>query len=252
MNERLLENRVAIITGSSRGIGAATAILFAQHGAKVVINYLRRDEAASQIVNRIQSQGGEAISIKADVTNQDAVRTLIDSTLQRYGQIDILVNNAWPGWQGGSILELDWSAYQRFLDGIVKAAYFTCKAVLPEMIKKRQGKIINVGTTSLYELNESHTPYITAKGGLLALTRGLARDVGKYNIQVNLLSPGLVWTKLDEPMPKNFGSKHAERTAMGRNATALDIAKAMLFLASDLSDFVTGIELPVCGGLLMR
>jgi 3-oxoacyl-[acyl-carrier protein] reductase len=120
------------------------------------------------------------------------------------------------------------------------------------MIKNRFGRIINIGTTSTLELNENHAPYITAKGALKTFTRSLARDFGQYNITANMVTPGLVWNNLNAQQPYPHPSEHFRRTPMNRIANASDVAKACVFFGSDLSDFVTGVELPVCGGMIMQ
>jgi 3-oxoacyl-[acyl-carrier protein] reductase len=251
MNNQLLRGRVALVTGGSRGIGAAICQQLAEHGAKVIVNYRSNQEAALAVVAAIESAGGQAMAFAADVADEAAVVEMVNEVAARLGSVDVLVNNAWPGWRGGPIEEIDWETFSWYTENIVKAAYNTVRAVVPQMKQRQWGRIINIGTTSMYELNRHHTPYITAKGGLLALTRGLARDLGPDNICVNIVTPGLVWTG-DEDPPVDWGEPHASRTALGRNPTAKDVAGAVTFLASPLANAVTGIQLPVCGGLVMQ
>lgn len=167
------------------------------------------------------------------------------------GAVDVLVNNAFPGFKGGAIDEVPWETYQMFVEGILKAPYWMVRAVLPGMKRQRWGRIVNIGTTAMYELNEHSTAYIAAKGALLALTRGLARDLGPSNICVNMVSPGLVYTRTG-PRPPDWGLEHAGRAALGRNPTPWEVAGAVTFLASPLADAVTGAHLPVCCGLVMH
>lgn len=246
-----LDGTVALVTGASRGIGAATARLLGQAGARVCVNYHTRAEAAAAVVAAISDEGGTAFAHAADVTDPDAVGRLIAAIHDRYGPVGVLVNNAFPGFRGGDLAEVEWEVFQAQLDGILKGAYVTVRAVLPDMRRARAGKIVNVGTTSLYDLNERHTPYISAKGALLAFTRGLARDLGPDNIAVNYVSPGLTWRE-DRPQPEDFGPRHRARAAMGRNPDAVDVARVILFCCSDLASFVTGVHLPACGGLVMQ
>lgn len=247
-----LAGRVAIVTGASRGIGAATAVWLARAGARVCVNYLHHAEAAQAVVREIQTSGGQAFAHQADVRDPEAVGRLVEAVHHHYGPVEILVNNAFPGFQGGDLSDLPWETFQNQIDGILKAAYLMTRAVLPDMRARRFGRIVNVGTTSLYELNERHTPYISAKGALLAFTRGLARDLGPDGICVNYVSPGLTWRDRTRPQPEDFGPRHRARTPLGRNPTADDVAKAILFLCSDLAGFITGVHLPVCGGLVMQ
>jgi 3-oxoacyl-[acyl-carrier protein] reductase len=247
----MLAGRVALVTGGSRGIGAATCRRLAQHGAAVAINYLTNDEAAEDVAAAIVAAGGRALPVHGDVSDEPAVKAMVERVARELGPIDILVNNAFPGFHGGAIEDVPWETYQLNIDQMVRAAYHTVRAVLPSMEKQRWGRIINLGTTSMYELNERHTPYITAKGALLALTRGLARDLGSFNILVNMVSPGLVYNG-PQPPPARWGRTHASRSAMGRNPTAWEVAGAVVFFASPLADAVTGVHLPACCGLIMH
>ena len=249
----LLADRVAIVTGASRGIGAATALRYARAGARVVVNFARSADAAEDIVDRIKSDGGQAIAVCADVSDPSAVTEMVQAAKSEFGgRIDVLVNNAFPGFIGGSVGDADWEDFTASWEVMVRGAFNCCQAVLPVMIEQQYGRIINIGSTSVWELNEAHAPYMTAKGALIAMTNSLARDYGKYNITANMVTPGLVWTDLTKPQPSPHPSPHAERTPLGRIADAEDIAKACVFFASELADFITGVNLPVCGGMLMR
>lgn len=247
-----LEGKVAIVTGASRGIGAATAVWLARAGARVCVNHHQQTDAAQAVAAEIQASGGTAFAGQADVRDPATVTRPVETVHHHCGPVDILVNNAFPGFQGGDISDLPWDIFQNQVDGILKAADLMVRAVLPDMRARRAGRIVNIGTTSLYELNERHTPYISAKGALLAFTRGLARDLGPDGICVNYVSPGLTWRDRTRPQPADFGPRHRARTPLGRNPTADDVAKAILFLCSDLAGFVTGVHLPVCGELVMQ
>jgi 3-oxoacyl-[acyl-carrier protein] reductase len=247
-----LDGAVALVTGASRGIGAATAVWLARAGAHVCVNYRARAAEADAVVAKIRAEGGEAFAQPADVTTESAIAEMIAAIHGRYGPVDILVNNAFPGFRGGDIEEVSWETFEDQIEGILKAAFLMTRAVLPDMRARKSGKIVNVGTTSLYELNERHTPYISAKGALLAFTRGLARDLGPEGIIVNYVSPGLTWRDLELSQPETFGPRHRARTPLGRNPNADDVAKVILFFCSDLARFVTGVHVPVCGGLVMQ
>ena len=249
----LLKDKVVIITGASRGIGAATALRYAKEGACVVVNFVHNQDAADAIVELIRSDGGRAIAVCADVSDVNAVNAMVEQTKNEFGgRIDILVNNAFPGFIGGTVGDANWKDFEESWEVIVHGTFNCCQAVLPTMMYQRYGRIINIGTTSMWELNEAHAPYITAKGALVTMTRALARDYGKFNITANMVTPGLVWTNLNEPQPVPHPSPHAARTPLGRIANADDIAKACVFFASELADFITGVNLPVCGGMLMQ
>jgi 3-oxoacyl-[acyl-carrier protein] reductase len=251
MSARLLEGRVALVTGGSRGIGAAICRCLAEHGASVAINYHNRHDDAAAVAGAITTSGGHAILAPADVTQEAAVRAVVTQVHDELGPINILVNNAWPGWRGGLIDEVAWDTYHWYTEQIVHAAYNTVRSVVPSMKERRWGRIVNIGTTSMYELNTHHTAYIAAKGALLAFTRGLARDLGPANILVNMVTPGLVYSGEGRP-PPDWGQPHAGRTALGHNPTTRDVAGAVIFLASPLADAITGVQLPVCCGLVMQ
>lgn len=251
MGERLLEGRVALVTGGSRGIGAASCVRLAEHGAAVVVNYKSSHRAAEEVVSRIRELGGRALAVQADVSREEPVRAMVERAEGELGPVEVLVNNAWPGFQGGDVDELPWETYQLYFEQMVQGAYHAIRAVLPGMKARRWGRIINFGTTSMYEVCDHHTAYITSKGALVALTRGLARDLGPYGICVNMVTPSLVYTR-PEPQPEGWGRTRAERSAFGRHPTPWEVAGAVVFLASPLADAVTGIQLPVATGLVMH
>ena len=249
----LLEDKVAIVTGASRGIGAATALRYARAGARVVVNFARSSKAANKVVDQIRSDGGQAIAVRADVAAPKAVAAMAASARSEFGgRIDVLVNNAFPGCIGGRVGDAAWKDFATSWEVMVGGAFNCCQAVLPAMVEQKYGRIINLGSTAVWELNEGHAPYITAKGALITMTTSLARDYGKHSITANMVTPGLVWTNPSEPQPKPHPSPHAARTPLGRIANADDIAKACVFFASELADFITGVNLPVCGGMLIR
>jgi len=249
----LLKDRVAIITGASSGVGAATAMRYAVEGARVVVNFAHNAGAADAVVGQIKSNGGQAIAVCADVSDNKAVNAMVERTKSGFGDcIDILVNNAFPGFIGGTVGDASWEDFQKSWEIIVHGAFNCCQAVLPTMVQQRYGRIINIGTTCMYDLNDASAPYITAKGGMVTMTRSLARDYGKFNITANMVTPGLVWTDLTNPQPVPHPSVHAQRTPLGRIANADDLAKACVFFASELADFITGVNLPVCGGMMMQ
>jgi 3-oxoacyl-[acyl-carrier protein] reductase len=249
----LLKDRVAIITGASSGVGAATALRYASEGACVVVNFAHSADAADEIVHQIESSGGRAIAVCADVSNAEAVKAMIEKTKSKFGdRIDILVNNAFPGFIGGTVGDAKWEDFEKSWEIIVHGSFNCCQAVLPTMVEQQYGRIINIGTTCMYDLNDASAPYITAKGGIVTMTRSLARDYGKFNITANMVTPGLVWTDLTKPQPVPHPSPHAQRTPLGRIANADDLAKACVFFASELADFITGVNLLVCGGMIMQ
>lgn len=243
----LLEGRVAFVTGGSRGIGAAISRLLAVHGASVAVGYRRSRSLAEGVVSSIRASGGKAVAAPGDVSNPvEALRALERST-NALGPVEVLVHNAWPGWMGGRLEAVPWSTYQWYVDEMIRPVVELTREALPQLRSRRRGRVILLGSTSMYELNREHTPYIAAKGALLALTRGLARDLGPDGVTVNMVSPSLVWTGEGEP-PAEFYQAHAARSALGRIPTAEEVAGAVVFLASPLAGAITGAHIPVsCG-----
>jgi 3-oxoacyl-[acyl-carrier protein] reductase len=248
MESRLLAGHAAFVTGGARGIGAAICRRLAANGAAVAVNYRRSRDAAEAVVAGIAAAGGVAVAAPADVTDAKRSARALREAGEALGRaIDVLVHNAWPGWKGGTVDEVPWETYQWYVDQMLRPAVELTRAALPPMRAARWGRVVLLGTTSMYELNQGHTPYIAAKGAMLALARGLARDLGPDGITVNMVSPSLVWSG-DGPAPADFGAAHRSRSALGRLVSADDVAGAVVFLASRLADAITGVQLPVSGG----
>ena len=247
----LLNDKVAFITGAAKGCGAATAIRMAASGASVVVNYLSSEREAVELCKGIEAFGGKALAVRADMANESEAREAYRGAVARFGKVDILVHNATPAFRSGALADVEWTEYATYIDVLLKGAFNISKAVLPEMAARGYGRVISIGTTSTRTLNDSHSAYISAKEALWGLTKSIAVDYGADGITANMVSPGLVWTDLEQSQPADFGPEHRRRTPMGRNAEAKDIADAVLFFASDLASFVSGTDLPVCGGFLL-
>ena len=251
MESRLLAGRVAFVTGGSRGIGAAICRRLAANGAAVAVNYRRSRALAESIVAEIRAAGGSAVEAPADVSDTKGAVKALDAAAKVLGPVSILVHNAWPGWKGGVFDDVSWATFQWYLDEMLRPAVELTRAALPPMRAAGWGRVILLGTTSMYELNQGHTPYIAAKGAMLALTRGLARDLGAAGITVNMVSPTLVSTSGGEA-GADFEAAHRARSALGRLPAPRDVAGAVVFLASPLADAVTGAQLPVSSGSPMH
>jgi NAD(P)-dependent dehydrogenase (short-subunit alcohol dehydrogenase family) len=259
-----LDNKVAIVTGAGRGIGRATALLFAKEGAKVVLNDIKA-ELVQETAELITEQGGEATVVVGDVANAADVEALVQAAVERHGRIDILHNNAaiYLPPDIPDLVEDDWD---RLIDINVKGTYLCCKNVIPEMIKGGGGSIINTGSiVSFIALDgpQNLAPaYVASKGAVLQLTRALAVRHGRDNIRVNAVCPGFIDTDMVdvalEGMSDSPEERQAIRTAgeaahaLGRFGKPEEVANAALFLASDESSFVTGSPLHVDGGYLAR
>ena len=243
-----LRDKVVLITGASRGIGETTAKLFSLHGAKVVINYFRGKEDASRLVNEIIAHGGSAIAIQADVSDRQQVNRMIAVVCDKYRTIDILVNNAVRDFYPIPFMELIWDDFQRDIDVTVKGAFHCCQEVLPLMVERKSGKIVNISTVVAEYPVANQAKYVVSKSGLVGLTRSLAVEFAQYNIQVNMVVPSIVETDLTKCVPKIFLEGVKNDTPMKANATPVDVAKAVIFLSSSLSLFTTGQKVMVTGG----
>ncbi len=248
---QLLPNRVALITGGSRGIGAATATLFARHGAAVAVNYLRNEEAARQVVDGIVAAGGRAIAIQADVRDQRQVEAMAHQAHDAFGPIDTLILNAAvaSGFTPSPIVRQRWEDLARDAAEWLRAALLPIQAVLPAMVERRDGSIVVVGSALTRQPVESFGALGVTKAGVDALARSLAQELGPQGIRVNTVAPGTVLTDLTRFIPQQQQEAIAAYTPLRRLAQPADVAGAILLLASDQTRFVTGAYLPVSGGL---
>lgn len=243
-----LKGKVVLITGGSRGIGETTAKLFALSGAKVIVNYHRGADDAGRIVKEITDGGGEAVAIAADVTSPEQVRALVESGIDRYGGIHILVNNAARDYRPIPFLRLSWEEIQRDLDVIAKGAFLCCQQVIPHMLAQGGGKIVNISSVAADNPPPDQTKYVMAKSALVGLTRSLSIEFASRNIQVNLVVPNFVETDLVAHVQEGFRRKIAQDIPMQRHGTPIEVAQAVLFLASSHSSFTTGQKILVTGG----
>jgi len=247
----MLQDKVAIVTGASRGIGAAIAIDLAAHGAIVIVNHRDSAEGAAEVVRSIQDAGGRAEAIQADVSLLTEAQRLVKETVDRFGRLDILVNNA--GTTRDMLLmmmsEDDWDAVLRTN---LKSAYNCSKAALRPMFKQRYGRIINITSVSGLAGQAGQTNYSASKAGLIGFTKSLAKEVGTRNVTVNAVAPGFVPTALTSVLTDEQKNAAIAVTPLGRFAKPEEIAYAVTFLASDRAAFITGQVLSVDGGLVMQ
>ncbi len=241
-----------MVTGASSDKGGAISELLAYEGASVTINYLKRKEVAESISKKIESGGGKAMIFQADVTAKERVNDMVEATLKQFGSIDILVNNVHGIIRRSLFEETKWEEFEENLNGTIKGAYNCCQAVIGLMKNKKWGRIINILDNIVNEPVKRYSSYITAQSALIGFTRSLAVDLGAFGITVNVINTGFTLSKRTPHAPPRVQESIAKQTPLKRLALPVDIAKAVLFYASDWSDFVTGNCLTVDGGKVMR
>ena len=247
-----LKGKVAIVTGASSDRGGAIAELLASEGASVTINYLKSKKNAESVLKRIENSGGQAMIWRADVTSKASVNKMVKETVREFGRVDILVNNAHGIIRRKAFKETKWDEYAENLNGTIKGAYNCSQAVIGEMKKKKWGKIINIMDNIVNDPVKGYGSYITAQSALTGFTRSLAVDLGSFGVTVNLINTGFTLAKKTPHAPAHVQKAIAEQTPLKRLALPVDIAKAVLFYASDWSDFITGNCLTVDGGKTMH
>ncbi len=245
-----LSGRVALVTGSSRGIGRAIALELASLGAKVVVNYHTQEAAARQVVEEIESLGGQAVAVQGDVKDPEQAKILVEKALETFGRLDILVNNA--GIHKDNLLmrmqESDWDLV---VDTNLKGTYNCTKAALRPMLKQRYGRIINITSISGLVGQFGQANYSASKAGLIGFTKAVAKEVGSRKITVNAIAPGYVPTDQTADLPPELVEMFLQLTPLGRPGSAEEIAHAVAFLASDEAAYITGQVLAVDGGITM-
>jgi NAD(P)-dependent dehydrogenase (short-subunit alcohol dehydrogenase family)/acyl carrier protein len=247
----LLENKVVLVTGSSRGIGSATVRLLAAQGARVAINYVHNEARAQRVRDLINQEGGTAETFQADVTQQNQVTQLVSAVRARFERIDVLVSNAAIGFKIQPFVDYDWADFERKVTDELKSMFYLCQAVLPEMIERKNGSIIAVSSSMSKVTNNGYIAHGTAKAALDSFVRALANEVGPDGVRVNTVAPGLTLTDATAVVSHQQRDAAAARCPLRRNGLPRDVAGAVLFLASDLSQFMTGTYLPVDGGFTM-
>jgi len=241
--------KVAIVTGGSRGIGRAISLLLAEQGCRVFMNYSRDEEAAQRVVKEAQGQSGAMIPVQADVTDPAQVARMMDQVEKEGGQLDILVNNVGIAKDGFLMLmgEGDW---ENVLKTNLTSVYQCCRAAVRKMIPRKQGKIINISSVSGIIGTAGQVNYAAAKGGVIAFTKALARELGPFNIQVNAVAPGVIETEMTTQMPPERVEAIVRLTALNRIGKPEEVAWAVLFLASAHADYITGQTIVVDGGIV--
>jgi 3-oxoacyl-[acyl-carrier protein] reductase len=245
----MLSEKVAIVTGASRGIGRCIALALATQGAKVVAS-ARNAEALDNLVEEIKQQGGEATAVVGDVAVDTDASELIDQAVAKYGQVDILVNNAGIT-RDGLLLRMKNEDWDAVLDTNLKGAFLCIRAAAKVMSKQRSGRIINISSVVGEMGNAGQANYCASKAGLLGLTKSVARELARRNVTVNAITPGFIVTDMTDDMTDKARQAMTEQIPLGRLGEVDDIANAVIFLASDQSSYITGQVLGINGGMYM-
>jgi 3-oxoacyl-[acyl-carrier protein] reductase len=244
-----LKDKVAVVTGSSRGVGRAVALAFGKEGAKVVVNYTSSEQPANEAVRAIESMGSKAIAVKADVALKSEAERLILAAIETFGRVDVLVNNA--GFTRPALMvNMTEDQWDQVVDIHLKGAFLCAQAAGRQMKEQNSGKIINVTSVAGLVGTVGQINYSAAKGGVISMTKSMARELARYNVCANVISLGIVATDMTEKIrsDEKLRDIYMNRILLKRFAEAGDIAPAFIFLASDESNYITGQLLCVDGG----
>ena len=246
-----LEGKVAVVTGASRGIGRAIALVLAQRGADVVCGDRLEEQAGITAQEIAAATGRRTSSCRVEVTDTRGAQEFIDCAVANFGRVDILVNNAGIT-RDNLIMRISEQDWDDVLDVNLKGAFNCCKAVIRTMMKQRYGRIINISSVAGLAGNAGQTNYAASKAGLIGFSKSLAKEVGSRHITVNVVAPGFVLTALTEDLPQELKDAAIKATPLGRWAKPEEIAYAVAFFASDEAAFITGQVLSVDGGMVMQ
>ncbi len=245
-----LQGRVALVTGSSRGIGRAIALRLARAGAKIVVNYHQHGESAAQVVEDVRQLGSEAIAVQADVSHEDQARALVSQGAARWERLDILVNNA--GIIKDALLpRMSEETWDAVLDLDLKGTFLCTREALRHMLRQRWGRVVNISSAIAVTGNIGQANYAAAKAGVLGFTRSVAREVATRNITINAILPGYIATEIVEDLPQKVKDLIRSHIPMDKFGTPEDVAGAVAFLCTEEARYITGQSLGVDGGLTL-
>ncbi len=246
----MLTGKTALVTGGSRGIGRAIALMLAGQGAKVAVNYAGNEAKANEVVDEIKSGGGKALAIRADVSSAEEVKQMAKTVIDTFGSLDVLVNNA--GITKDNLLmrmkEDEWDAV---IDTNLKGVFNCTKAAARQMMKQRHGRIINVASVVGIIGNPGQANYVAAKAGVIGLTKTTAKELAARNITVNAVAPGFISTDMTDKLPEDVREEMLKQIPLSRFGSPDDVAAVVKFLASEDSGYMTGQTLQVDGGMVM-
>ena len=246
---QLLEGKIIIITGASRGIGKGIAEVFAQHGANIVFTYHSSDEKAKILAENLSVDGCKAKGYKSDASDFAAAQQLIDDVIQDFGSIDVLVNNAGIT-KDNLLMRMNEDDFDNVMKVNMNSVFNLTKAVLRPMLKQKKGSIINMSSVVGIKGNAGQANYAASKSAIIGFTKSVALELGSRNIRCNAIAPGFIETEMTEALEAETINQWRNSIPLKRGGTPEDVANATLFLASDMSSYITGQVLHVCGGML--
>jgi 3-oxoacyl-[acyl-carrier protein] reductase len=245
-----LEGKAALVTGASRGIGREIALELARNGANVAVNFSGSEAKANEVVDEIKKLGKDAFAIKCDVSNSEEVATMVKETIDRFGKLDILVNNAGIT-RDNLLMRMKEDEWDDVININLKGVFLCTKAVSRQMMKQRNGRIINIASIVGAMGNAGQANYVAAKAGIIGLTKTTAKELASRNITVNAIAPGFITTDMTDQLPEDVKAEMMKQIPLARLGEPKDIAKMTAFLASDDSSYVTGQTLHINGGMYM-
>lgn len=245
-----LLGKTAVVTGGSRGIGRAICLELAKNGANVVVNYSGSEQKALDVVAEIEALGVKAIAVQADVSDVEQVERLIKQTLEAFGSIDILVNNAGIT-RDNLLMRMKEAEWDDVIDTNLKGVFLCTKSVTRQMMKQRAGRIINISSIVGVSGNPGQANYVAAKAGVIGLTKTVAQELASRNVLVNAIAPGFITTEMTDALPEELKEAMLKQIPLARLGQPEDVAKTVVFFASDAAKYITGQVLHVDGGLVM-
>lgn len=246
----MLDGKIAVVTGASRGIGKAVAVKLAKEGAFVIVNYNGSKERAKAVQEEIEQFGGKAAVFQCDVADFEACDAFLKEVLQKYGRIDILVNNAGIT-RDGLLMRMSEKDFDDVLDTNLKGTFHCIRFASRQMMKQRQGRIINMSSVVGVTGNAGQANYAASKAGVIGLTKAAARELASRNITVNAIAPGFIQTEMTDVLPEAVKEATVKQIPLGTFGTPEDVANAVAFLASDQAGYITGQVLHVDGGMVI-
>ncbi|KUP07080.1 3-oxoacyl-ACP reductase [Bacillus coahuilensis p1.1.43] len=245
-----LHNKVAVVTGASRGIGKSIAIKLAELGADVVVNYAGSEEKAKEVVSTIEALGKRAVSFQCDVSNSESVKEMMEFVIKEFGRIDILVNNAGIT-RDGLLMRMKDQVFDDVIDTNLKGVFLTTKAVTRQMMKQKSGRIINISSIVGVMGNAGQSNYVAAKAGVIGLTKSTARELSSRGITVNAIAPGFIQTDMTDQLSEDVKNAMLKQIPLGRFGAPEDVANMVGFLAGEQAGYMTGQTVHIDGGMVM-